>query len=126
MILFLYFIEPMISRQKLKSNNEHGSARWANKKEIKSIFRKEKIGLIKESGFSILFNHNKKTVWFDNNTPHWIVLGSTGSGKSATSVIPNCSFIATADIKKGVFITDPKGEIFDKTSLMFKKTIITF
>ena len=31
-IIFLYFIEPLITRQKIKNNNEHGSARWQLKK----------------------------------------------------------------------------------------------
>ena len=34
-IIFLYFIEPLITRQKIKDNNEHGSARWATKQEIR-------------------------------------------------------------------------------------------
>ena len=34
-IIFLYFIEPLITRQKIKDNNEHGSARWATLNEIK-------------------------------------------------------------------------------------------
>lgn len=120
MIIFLYFIEPLLSREKIQNNNEHGSARFASKKEIKKKFRIEKISKIKESGFPIYFNFLRTKVWFDNKTPHWIYLGSSGSGKSATSVIPNCSFIATAEVKKSVFITDPKGEIFDKTSKMFQ------
>ena len=27
MIIFLYFFEPMLTRQKIKNNNEYGSAR---------------------------------------------------------------------------------------------------
>ena len=120
MIIFLYFIEPILSREKLKHKNEHGSARWATFEEIQKNFREEEIANIKESGFPIYFSKNNKKVWFDNKTPHWIILGSSGSGKSVTSVIPNCSFIATAEKKKSVFITDPKGEIYEKTSQMFK------
>ena len=55
-----------------------------------------------------------------NKTPHLLVAGSTGSGKSVTAVIPMCSFVATAKNKRSVFITDPKGEIFNTTSKMFK------
>lgn len=73
-----------------------------------------------KSGFPVYFSKNNKEVWFDMDTPHWIFLGSTGSGKSVTAVIPQCSFIATAKTKKSVFITDPKGEIFQTTSKMFK------
>lgn len=119
-ILVLYFMEPIISKQKLTNNNEHGSARWATVKEIKKNFRKEKVDNIQESGFPVYFSKNNKIVWFDMNTPHYIFLGSTGSGKSATAVIPECSFIATAKKKKSVFITDPKGEIFSTTSQMFQ------
>ncbi len=120
-IIFLYFIEPLITRQKIKSNNEHGSARWATKQEIEKNFHKEQIKHIKKSGFPVYYSKDNKQVWFDFDTPHWIYLGSTGSGKSVTAVIPQCSFIANADIKKSVFITDPKGEIFSTTSKMFEE-----
>ena len=117
-IIFLY-LEPIITKQKIKNNNEHGSARFSTMREIKKNFHMEKIKNIKESGLPIWYSKNKKRVWFDMDTPHWIYLGSTGSGKSVTAVIPQCSFIATANIKKSVFITDPKGEIFSTTSKMF-------
>ena len=119
-IIFLYFIEPLITRQKIKNNNEHGSARWATKKEIDEKFKKEEVSHIEKSGFPVYYSKNNKYVWFDMETPHWIYLGSTGSGKSVTAVIPQCSFIATAKIKQSVFITDPKGEIFSTTSKMFE------
>ena len=120
-IIFLYFIEPLITRQKIKDNNEHGSARWATKKEIDETFRKEEVSHIVKSGFPVYYSKNNKYVWFDMETPHWIYLGSTGSGKSVTAVIPQCSFIATAKNKQSVFITDPKGEIFSTTSKMFEE-----
>lgn len=119
-IIFLYFIEPLITRQKIKNNNEHGSARWSTKQEIEKNFHKEEVTSIIESGFPVYYSKNNKHVWFDNNTPHWIYLGSTGSGKSATAAIVECSFYATAKKKKSVFITDPKGEMFSTTSKMFK------
>lgn len=119
-IIFLYFIEPLITRQKIKNNNEHGSARWATKREIDEKFKKEEVSHIEKSGFPVYYSKNNKYVWFDMETPHWIYLGSTGSGKSVTAVIPQCSFIATAKTKQSVFITDPKGEIFSTTSKMFE------
>ena len=114
------FIEPAISKHKVKNNNEYGSARFSNFNEIKKNFKKEKISNIKESGVPIWFSKDFKYVWFDKETPHYTYLGSTGSGKSVTAVIPMCSFIATAKNKRSVFITDPKGEIFNTTSKMFK------
>lgn len=114
------FIEPAISKHKVKNNNEYGSARFSNFNEIKKNFKKEKISNIKESDVPIWFSKDYKYVWFDRETPHYTYLGSTGSGKSVTAVIPMCSFIATAKNKRSVFITDPKGEIFNTTSKMFK------
>jgi len=114
------FIEPAISKHKVKNNNEYGSARFSNFNEIKKNFKKEKISNIKESGVPIWFSKDYKYVWFDRETPHYTYLGSTGSGKSVTAVIPMCSFVAPAKNKRSVFITDPKGEIFNTTSKMFK------
>jgi len=119
-IFFMYYIEPKLSKQKLKNNSEHGSARWASKSEIKKQFRKESLSEIKEVGFPVYFDKTLSNVWFDDTTPHWCYLGSSGSGKSSTSVIPLCTFIAKSKEKRSVFITDPKGEIFSKTSKMFQ------
>lgn len=119
-IVGFMFIEPAISKHKVKNNNEYGSARFSTFNEIKKNFKKEKISNIKESGVPIWFSKDYKYVWFDRETPHYTYLGSTGSGKSVTAVIPMCSFIATAKNKRSVFITDPKGEIFNATSKMFK------
>lgn len=120
LLVFFYFIEPRIIKMKVKNDNEYGSARFATKKEIDKTFSKEEIDNIKEVGFPIWYSKDNKFVWFDKETPHWCFLGSTGSGKSVTAVIPMCSFIATAKTKRSVFITDPKGEIYHTTSKMFK------
>ena len=119
-LIFLYLIEPIITKQNIQNNNEHGSARWSTKQEINKHFHKQIITNIEKNGFPVYYSKDNKYVWFDYDTPHWIYLGSTGSGKSVTAVIPECSFIATAKNKRSVFITNPKGEIFSTTSKMFK------
>lgn len=121
LIFFLYYVEPKISRQKLDNKNEHGSARWSTISEIKKNFRKEELSHLNKVGFPIYFDKKLNNVWFDDETPHWCYLGSSGSGKSSTSVIPLCSFLANAKIKRSAFVTDPKAEIFSKTSKMFEK-----
>ena len=118
-IIFIY-IEPLISKHKVKNDNEYGSARFSTKQEIKKNFKREKIDNIKEAGFPVSFDKNLKSIYFDRETPHYVYLGSTGSGKSVTAVIPTCSFIANASKKRSVFITDPKGEIYQTTSKMFQ------
>ena len=119
-IIIFKYLEPLIRRYKIKNNNEHGSARFSSEKEIKKNFKKEDLSKINEVGFPIYFDKMLNNVWFDYETPHWVYLGSTGSGKSVTQVIPYCSFLASSNKKRSAFITDPKGEIFNATSKMFQ------
>lgn len=120
LLIFFYVIEPRLLRAKVNNENEYGSARFATFKEIKKTFKKEKVSNIKEAGFPVWYSKDSKYIWFDRETPHYVYLGSTGSGKSVTAVIPTCTFISNAKIKRSVFITDPKGEIYQTTSEMFK------
>ena len=120
LIFILKYIEPMISKHKIKNSNEYGSARFSTLKEIQTYFKKQPIKRIENVGFPIWFNKDFKYTWMDNETPHWVYLGSTGSGKSVTQVIPYCTFLSSAKTKRSAFITDPKGEIFNATSKMFE------
>lgn len=119
-LLGFMYIEPMLMKHKVKNDNEYGSARFSTDSEIKKNFKKENINHIKEAGFPVSFSKNLKYVYFDRETPHYVYLGSTGSGKSVTAVIPSCTFISKAKKKRSVFITDPKGEIYQTTSKMFQ------
>ena len=59
-----------------------------------------------------------KKVWVDNGEYHNLVIGSTGAGKTQTTVLPMVNLLS----KKGesMIVTDPKGEIFEGTSNMLK------
>ena len=120
LVVGFIYLEPILSKHKINNKNEHGSARFSTIEEIKKNFTKEKISNINESGVPMYFSKNLNYVWFDKETPHYVYLGSTGSGKSVTAVIPECTFIATAKTKRSLFITDPKGEIYNATSKMLK------
>lgn len=119
-VVVFKYIEPLFSKHKIKNSNEYGSARFSTFNEINKNFKKEEVRRINQVGFPIWFDKDYKKVWMDNETPHWVYLGSTGSGKSVTQVIPFCSFLSSAEIKRSAFITDPKGEIFNTTSKMFQ------
>lgn len=120
-ICFMY-IEPIIAKHKVKNNNEYESARFSTKEEINKHFTKENISHIKEIAFPIWYDKDIKHVQFDKETPHYVYLGTSGSGKSVTAVFPMISFIATAKIKRSIFITDPsvfseKMAIFDDVNV---------
>ena len=122
-IIFIVLIQPRLNQRKVKNKNEYGSSKFATKKEIAKTFKKENIYNIKEAGFPVYFekkNNQFESVYFDNVSPHWLLIGSTGSGKSATVVLSECIMFATAKEKESLIITDPKGEIFSKTSSIFK------
>ncbi len=119
-LLGFIYLEPLLMKHKVKNDNEYGSARFSTESEIRSNFKKEKVNHIIEAGFPVSFSKDLKYVYFDRETPHYVYLGSTGSGKSVTAVIPTCTFISKAKKKRSVFITDPKGEIYQTTSKMFQ------
>ena len=123
LILFILIIEPKLLRRKLKNNNEHGSSKFADIKEIKENFDKEELNNINTSGFPVWYEKEKgkfKNVYYDNKSPHYVLIGSTGSGKSITVSIPICIQFATAKEKHSVVLTDPKAELFKTTGKIFE------
>ena len=122
-VVFILFVEPKLSKRKVSNKNEHGSSKFADIKEISKIFDKEDLNNIKEGGFPVWYekkNNIFSSVYVDKKSPHHLLVGSTGSGKSVTVVIPECLMFAQAKEKRSVIVTDPKGEIFQTTSKVFK------
>ena len=122
LIFFIWFLEPRMGKKKLKNRNEHGSSKFADLKEIQQTFVRESIEGSNTIGFPVWYekkNGKFKNVYYDNKSPHFLLIGSTGSGKSVTVVIPECLMFATSKDKHSVVVTDPKGEIFKATSKVF-------
>ncbi len=97
---------------------DKGYARWTKAKEMQREL-KPVIPTEKESKYAgIPLINDGKTVWVDNSEYHNLILGSTGSGKTQVIVFPMVQLLA----KKGesMIITDPKGEIYEKTAEMLK------
>ena len=123
MIIFILIIEPRISRRKLANKNEHGSSKFADFKEIKNNFEKENLYNIDKVGFPVWYekiNNKWENVYFDTKSPHYLLVGSTGSGKSATVSLNMAIHFATAKEKHSVVFTDPKAELFNATGKIFK------
>ena len=123
MIIFILIIEPRLSRRKLANKNEHGSSKFADFKEIKKNFNKENLYNIDKVGFPVWYekiNNTWENVYFDTKSPHYLLVGSTGSGKSATVSLNMAIHFATAKEKHSVVFTDPKAELFNATGKIFK------
>ncbi len=98
-----------------------GYSRWAKEKEMKAAKGIAHINLqdkdLNAAGVPILYKGND--VWVDNGEYHTLVIGATGSGKTQSIVLPTVKILAKH--KESMVITDPKGEIYEKTSEMLRE-----
>ena len=97
---------------------DKGYSRWAKDKEIQAELCCVPIQAknSKEAGIPLILND--KNMWVDNGEYHSLVIGATGSGKTQTVILPMVHSLAKA--KESMIITDPKGEIYEKTSNMLR------
>lgn len=97
---------------------DKGYSRWAKDKEIKAEL--DRVEVKQESstsaGVPLILNENE--MWVDNSEYHSLVIGATGSGKTQTVILPLVHSLAKA--RESMIITDPKGEIYEKTSNMLR------
>ncbi len=97
---------------------DKGYSRWAKEKEIKTEL--ERVGIkdkdSKVAGVPLIIKDNE--MWVDNGEYHSLVIGATGSGKTQTCILPTVQSLAKA--KESMIITDPKGEIYEKTSELLR------
>jgi type IV secretion system protein VirD4 len=137
----LYALNKYTSRKRFhRKGEEHGSARWANQKEIKSLLdRPKKVKLpfkVKIHNFFErlkFWKRKKKEYVVDNNVIltdevkmslntrqtrknlNVMVIGGSGSGKSRFYVKPNLMQANTSYV-----CTDPKGELLRSTGKMLE------
>ena len=97
---------------------DKGYSRWAKDKAIQEELERVEINSkpAKAAGVPLMINENE--MWVDNGEYHSLVIGATGSGKTQTVVLPMVYSLAKA--KESMIITDPKGEIYEKTSNMLR------
>ena len=97
---------------------DKGYSRWAKDKEIQEELEKVPITAknAKAAGVPLILNENE--MWVDNGEYHSLVIGATGSGKTQTVILPMVHSLAKAH--ESMIITDPKGEIYEKTSNMLR------
>jgi len=90
---------------------EHGSAGWAENGEEYSV-------LSKKDGFILADKHYLPVIPTPPQAKNGniLVIGGSGSGKSASFAIPNALQMLGSYI-----FTDPKGELYDRTAGIYKK-----
>lgn len=111
--IFIYYVPVLYFMFKPKKKKpewekkEHGSAEWAKKGEqYKVLSKKEGILLAKDNYLPVDKRGNINV----------LVIGGSGSGKSASFVTPNVTNLLGSYV-----FTDPKGELYDKTASYFRE-----
>ena len=102
-----------------KPKKEKGFSRWASEKEYKELLKKVKVTDKSAEAGGIPLVNDGKYMWVDDGESHSIIIGSTGSGKTQIVVLPLVESLAKNN--ESMIITDPKGEIYEKTSEMLKE-----
>ena len=97
---------------------DKGYSRWAKEKEIKEELKCVPIKATnsKDAGVPIILKEDE--MWVDSGEYHSLVIGATGSGKTQGVILPTVHSLAKA--KESMIITDPKGEIYEKTSNLLR------
>lgn len=108
-VLFLFLLFQWGGNEEYK-DIEHGSGDWAHGEEYNVLSKKE--------GFILSSRHFLPVIPRppDAKNGNILVIGGSGSGKSASFAIPNAFQMLGSYI-----FTDPKGELYDRTAGLFKK-----
>jgi len=97
---------------------DKGYSRWAKDKEMKAVLKEvdPKAPTSEYAGIPLISKNGK--LWVDNGEFHNLVIGATGSGKTVSTILPSIKVLA----KKGesMVLTDPKGELYEKTGGLLK------
>ena len=101
-----------------KAKEEKGYSRWATDKEMKKTLKQVKTKDVNSPYAGIPIINDGENLWVDNGESHSLIIGSTGSGKTQSMVLPLVESLAKHG--ESMIVTDPKGEIYEKTANMLK------
>ena len=114
-----YFFEREKGIGLTTEKKDKGYSRWAKDKEIKEELERVEVKQkrAKAAGIPLIVKENE--MWVDNGEYHSLIIGATGSGKTEGFVHPQVHSLAKA--RESMIITDPKGEIYEKNSMMLRE-----
>jgi type IV secretion system protein VirD4 len=93
-------------------------AHWEKENEIKKALTKISLKEeIQKSGIPVVYDGNN--CYITKNDAHTLVVGSTGSGKTQTIILPLIKLSMLAN--ESLVINDVKGDLYVKTASEFKK-----
>ena len=101
------------------TKKDKGYSRWAKDREIKNKLSKVDIkgGNYEKAGIPLVCDG--KNMWLDTGEDHYVIVGSTGSGKTQIGSLPMINLMARAG--ESIVVTDPKGELYEGTANLLKE-----
>ena len=114
-----YFFEREKGLGFTTKKKDKGYSRWCKDKEMKKTLCEVDISAdtIEHAGIAIISDGKK--MWVDDGEAHNLVVGATGSGKTQIVSFPMIKLLAKAG--ESMIMTDPKGELYEKTAEMLKE-----
>lgn len=99
---------------------QHGTSWWLNKKDYDKVFKCNIIDTNKEynkttfDSAGVIVNYEKQNniekIYYIDDNIHLLIVGSSGSGKSRSIIIPTITMLGLAG--ENLFISDVKGELY--------------
>ncbi|EOH86402.1 VirD4-like conjugal transfer protein, CD1115 family [Enterococcus pallens] len=118
LLVFMIFMYQLTNYKNYRHGEEYGSAKWADKSEIKPYVDKEADGNMlftatESKTIKTQLKGRKRKYERNNNV---VVIGGSGSGKTRNYVIPNL-----LQMHSSYVVTDSKGAILRDTGQLFKE-----
>lgn len=101
------------------SKKSNGYSKWASEKDMKAQLKEVDTQSLNAKYAGVPLINKGGKLWVDDSEYHSLVIGSTGSGKTLCIVFPLVNSLAKR--KESMIVTDPKGEIYEKTASMLKQ-----
>ncbi|MCY9763215.1 type IV secretory system conjugative DNA transfer family protein [Paenibacillus alvei] len=103
-------------------SGQFGTSRWQSEKEIAKTTATWKFHEMVLAGgivLGALLDRGKQFAYIDKDDANTIIIGATRSGKTRRLIFPTIWMLAHAG--ESMIITDPKGELYDRTSTSLRK-----
>jgi type IV secretion system protein VirD4 len=110
-------------------DGQYGTAWWLQKKDYDKVFKYNEININKDynescftsAGVITNFERNNDTekIYYIDDNLHTLLIGSSGSGKSRSILIPTITMLGLAS--ENMLISDVKGELFLYTAPKLKE-----
>lgn len=114
------YIQEGVGGPKSAGNGQYGTSRWQSDKETSDTSTVWKMGqMVEQGGLVIGVMDKKMAAWIVTQDFHSLIIGATRSGKTRRLVFPTIWQLAHAG--ESMIMTDPKGELHQRTSGFLKK-----